>query len=432
MPGWTRSAPTARPARAGEILAGLGFSTADLARPMAEFSGGWRMRVALAAALFAEPDLLLLDEPTNYLDLEGAMWLEARLRKYPQAALIISHDRELLNNSVDHILHLHDGKLDLYTGGYDDFEQRRAEKARLASASRVKQEAERAHLQSFVDRFRAKASKAAQAQSRMKRLAKLEPIEAITEERVAPFTLPSPPRPLAPPLMRLEAADVGYGGAPVLRGLNLRLDVDDRIGLLGVNGAGKSTFAKMAAGALQLQAGHMQRERRIQVGWFHQHQIEALDPADTPLDIIRRARPEDSETSYRSRLAQFGHRLRQAGHHGRAPVGRRAGAAAAEPGGDGGAAPADPGRADQPSGHRQPPGAAGRAERLRGRGDPDHPRPLADGAGGGPAVAGGGRHGGAVRRRHGRLRPAGAGPRQAAASAAGAEARGKRSKKKAA
>ena len=294
------------PARAGEILAGLGFSTADLGRAMAEFSGGWRMRVALAAALFAEPNLLLLDEPTNYLDLEGAMWLEARLRKYPHAALIISHDRELLNNSVDHILHLHDGKLDLYTGGYDDFERRRAEKARLISASRAKQEAERAHLQSFVDRFRAKASKAAQAQSRMKRLAKLEPIAAVTEERVAPFTLPSPVRPLAPPLMRLEGADVGYGGEPVLRGLNLRLDVDDRIGLLGVNGAGKSTFAKMAAGALTLQAGHMQRERRIQVGWFHQHQIEALDPADTPLDIIRRARPEDSETSYRSRLAQFG------------------------------------------------------------------------------------------------------------------------------
>ena len=295
------------PARAGEILAGLGFSTADLARPMSEFSGGWRMRVALAAALFAAPDLLLLDEPTNYLDLEGAMWLEARLRKYPKSALIISHDRELLNNSVDHILHIKDGKLDLYTGGYDDFEKRRAEKARLQSASRVKQEAERAHLQSFVDRFRAKASKAAQAQSRMKRLAKLEPISAIVEERVSPFILPSPPRPLAPPLMRLEAADIGYGDAPpVLRGLNLRLDVDDRIGLLGVNGAGKSTFAKMAAGALQLQAGHMQRERRIQVGWFHQHQIEAMDPTDTPLDIIRRARPEDNETSYRSRLAGFG------------------------------------------------------------------------------------------------------------------------------
>jgi ATP-binding cassette subfamily F protein 3 len=294
------------PARAGEILAGLGFSVPDLARPMSEFSGGWRMRVALAAALFAEPDLLLLDEPTNYLDLEGAMWLEARLRKYPNAAIIISHDRELLNNSVDAILHLQAGKLDLYTGGYDEFEKRRAEKARLLSAFAAKQEAERAHLQSFVDRFRAKASKAAQAQSRMKRLAKMEPVSSTIEERVAPFTLPSPTRPLAPPLMGLEAASVGYGDETVLKNLNLRLDVDDRIGLLGVNGAGKSTFAKMAAGALQLQSGHMQRERRIKVGWFHQHQIEALDPTDTPLDIIRRERPDDSETAHRSKLAGFG------------------------------------------------------------------------------------------------------------------------------
>jgi ATP-binding cassette subfamily F protein 3 len=294
------------PARASEILNGLGFSTADLTRPMAEFSGGWRMRVALAAALFAEPDLLLLDEPTNYLDLEGALWLEARLKKYPHTALIISHDRELLNNSVDAILHLNQGKLDLYTGGFDDFERRRAEKARLQSTTRAKQEAERAHLQSFIDRFKAKASKAAQAQSRMKRLAKMEPVSALIEERVAPFTLPSPIRALAPPLMQFEAATVGYDGLPVLRDLNLRLDVDDRIGLLGVNGAGKSTFAKMVAGALALQSGRMKSDGRIRVGWFHQHQIEALDPADTPLDIIRRDRPDDSESSRRSRLAQWG------------------------------------------------------------------------------------------------------------------------------
>jgi ATP-binding cassette, subfamily F, member 3 len=294
------------PARAAEILSGLGFSTADLKRPMAEFSGGWRMRVALAAALFAQPDLLLLDEPTNYLDLEGALWLEARLKKYPHTALIISHDRELLNNSVDAILHLSEGKLTLYTGGYDAFERRRAETTRLQSATRAKQEAERAHLQSFIDRFKAKASKAAQAQSRVKRLAKLEPIAAVVEERVAPFTLPSPARALAPPLLQLEAATVGYNGAPVLRDLNLRLDVDDRIGLLGVNGAGKSTFAKMVAGALALQSGQMKRDARIRVGWFHQHQIEALDPADSPLDIIRRVRPDDSESARRSRLAQFG------------------------------------------------------------------------------------------------------------------------------
>jgi ATP-binding cassette, subfamily F, member 3 len=294
------------PARAAEILNGLGFANADLDRPMAEFSGGWRMRVALAAALFAEPDLLLLDEPTNYLDLEGALWLEARLKKYPHTALIVSHDRELLNNSVDAILHLSQGKLELYTGGYNDFETRRAEKTRLQAATKVKQDAERAHLQRFIDRFRAKASKASQAQSRIKRLAKLEPIAETVEERVAPFTLPSPARPLAPPLIQLESAAVGYNGAAVLRNLNLRLDVDDRIGLLGVNGAGKSTFAKMIAGALPLQSGEMKREQRIRVGWFHQHQIEALDPDDTPLEIMRRERPDDSESSRRSRLAQFG------------------------------------------------------------------------------------------------------------------------------
>jgi ATP-binding cassette subfamily F protein 3 len=294
------------PARAAEILSGLGFANADLDRPMAEFSGGWRMRVALAAALFAEPDLLLLDEPTNYLDLEGALWLEARLKKYPHTALIISHDRELLNNSVDAILHLSRGKLDLYSGGYNAFETRRAEKTRLQVATKAKQDAERAHLQRFIDRFRAKASKATQAQSRIKRLAKLEPIAEVVEERVTPFTLPSPTRPLAPPLIQLEGAAVGYDGTPVLRNLNLRLDVDDRIGLLGVNGAGKSTFAKMVAGALPLQGGVMKREQRIRVGWFHQHQIEALDPQDTPLDILRRDRPDDSESSRRSRLAQFG------------------------------------------------------------------------------------------------------------------------------
>ena len=294
------------PARAAEILAGLGFANADLERPMAEFSGGWRMRVALAAALFAEPDLLLLDEPTNYLDLEGALWLEARLKKYPHTALIISHDRELLNNSVEAILHLSRGKLELYTGGYNQFETRRAEKTRLLAATKAKQDAERAHLQRFIDRFRAKASKATQAQSRIKRLAKLEPIAEVVEERVAPFTVPSPPRPLAPPLLQLEGAAVGYDGKAVLRNLNLRLDVDDRIGLLGVNGAGKSTFAKLLAGALPLQIGAMKREQRLKVGWFHQHQIEALDPEDTPLDILRRERPDDSESSRRSRLAQFG------------------------------------------------------------------------------------------------------------------------------
>jgi ATP-binding cassette subfamily F protein 3 len=294
------------PSRAAEILAGLGFSNADLARPMAEFSGGWRMRVALAAALFAEPDLLLLDEPTNYLDLEGALWLEARMRKYPHSAIVISHDRELLNNSVDHILHLKDGKLELYVGGYDSFEHQVAEKLRLQESTRAKIEARRAHLQSFVDRFRAKASKATQAQSRLKMIAKLPPVAAVVEEHVAPFLLPSPERPLPPPILRVEDGQVGYGGPPILKKLNLRLDIDDRIGLLGVNGAGKSTFAKLVAGALDLQEGRLTRSSRLKVGWFHQHQIEALDPEDTPLEIIRRAMPEDTEARRRSRLAQWG------------------------------------------------------------------------------------------------------------------------------
>ncbi|AAK23675.1 ABC-F family ATP-binding cassette domain-containing protein [Caulobacter vibrioides] len=295
------------PARASEILVGLGFTQEDLRRPMSEFSGGWRMRVALAAALFAEPDMLLLDEPTNYLDLEGALWLEARLQKYPHTALIVSHDRELLNNSCTHMLHLAGGKLELYTGGYDDFEKRRAEKARLQLSAKAKQDAERAHLQAFVDRFKAKASKAAQAQSRMKRLAKMEPVATTIEERVAPFTLPSPPKPLPPPLIRLEKASVGYeAGRAILKNLNLRMDLDDRIGLLGVNGAGKSTFAKMIAGALGVQAGEFHRDKKMKVGWFHQHQIEAMDPNDTPLEIIRRAMPEASESSRRSKLAQFG------------------------------------------------------------------------------------------------------------------------------
>ena len=294
------------PSRAAEILAGLGFSNDDLSRPMAEFSGGWRMRVALAASLFAAPDLLLLDEPTNYLDLEGALWLEARLRKYPHTAIVISHDRELLNNSVDHILHLKDGQLDIYTGGYDSFESQVTEKLRLQEAMRVKIEAKRAHMQSFVDRFRAKASKATQAQSRLKMIAKLPPVSNVIEDRVAPFTLPSPERPLPPPLIRLEGASVGYGGPPILRGLNLRLDIDDRIGLLGVNGAGKSTFAKLIAGALEVEHGTLLRSSRLKVGWFHQHQIEAMDPTDTPLEIIRRSLPQASESQRRSKLAQFG------------------------------------------------------------------------------------------------------------------------------
>lgn len=294
------------PSRAAEILSGLGFSNADLTRPISDFSGGWRMRAALAGALLAEPDLLLLDEPTNYLDLEGALWLEARLKRYPNAALMISHDRDLLNESVDAIVHVIGQRLDYYAGGYDNFETMRAEKARLNAANRAKQEAERAHLQSFVDRFRAKASKAAQAQSRMKKLEKLPPISATIEDRVAPFTLPSPEKQLAPPILRLDDVSIGYDDTVILRNVNIRLDPDDRIGVLGVNGAGKSTFAKLLAGALTEKHGEQWRDRRMSVAWFHQHQIEAMDPEDTPLEMIRRARPNETEARRRARLGSFG------------------------------------------------------------------------------------------------------------------------------
>ncbi len=294
------------PSKAAEILSGLGFSTGDLTRPISDFSGGWRMRAALAGALLAEPDLLLLDEPTNYLDLEGALWLEARLKRYPNAALMISHDRDLLNESVDAIVHVAGQKLDQYTGNYDNFERMRAEKARLNAANSAKQEAERAHLQAFVDRFRAKASKAAQAQSRMKRLEKLPPVSATITDRVAPFMIPSPEKELSPPILRLDDVSVGYGDTIILRHITARLDPDDRIGVLGVNGAGKSTFAKLLAGALKESHGDHWRDRRMTVAWFHQHQIEAMDPEDTPLEMIRRARPDETEARRRSRLGSFG------------------------------------------------------------------------------------------------------------------------------
>lgn len=294
------------PAKAAEILAVLGFSATDIHRSLGEFSGGWRTRVALAAALFAEPDLLLLDEPSNYLDLEGVLWLQERLRKYPRGALIISHDRDLLDSATTHTLHLANAKLELYVGGYSAFEKQYAEKARLASAAAAKIEMRRAHLQSFVDRFRAKATKARQAQSRLKMIARLDSVTPPVEEHVAPFLLPSPEKKIAPPLLRLERAATGYGDKRILSDLNLRLDLDDRIGLLGVNGSGKSTFAKLLAGQLSIMAGDVHMDRRLKVAWFHQHQIEAMDPGSTPLDLIREAMPGATEPERRSRLAQFG------------------------------------------------------------------------------------------------------------------------------
>src|SRR4051794_14581599 len=260
------------PARAATILHGLGFDSEAQNRPCSSFSGGWRMRVALAAILFSEPDLLLLDEPTNYLDLEGTLWLYDYLGRYPHTILIISHDRELLDTCVDHILHLDRAKLTLYRGGYSSFARQLAAKRELTAKMQAKQEAERKHLQAFVDRFRAKASKARQAQSRIKRLAKLEPIAAVVQARTLGFDLPSPARMLAPPIVALESAAAGYGERVVLERLNLTIAPDDRIALLGANGNGKSTFCKLVGGRLRPLRGDLRMPAKMDVAYFAQHQ----------------------------------------------------------------------------------------------------------------------------------------------------------------
>ncbi|HEY0299935.1 MAG TPA: ABC-F family ATP-binding cassette domain-containing protein, partial [Rhizomicrobium sp.] len=264
------------PARAAEILAGLGFSAEDQLRPCAEFSGGWRMRVALAAILFAAPDLLLLDEPTNYLDLEGVMWLENFLQRYRGTVLIVSHDRDLLNTAAEFILHLENGKLKLYSGNYDTFVDTRAMRRALDAAMQKKQDLQRKHLQSFVDRFRAKATKARQAQSRMKMIEKLGRIEIPLDEHVAPIRLPKAVE-AAPPLITMDRVAVGYEpGKPILSKVSLRFDPDDRIALLGKNGNGKSTMAKLMAGKLGVMGGEMVTSRKMIPGYFAQHQLEEL------------------------------------------------------------------------------------------------------------------------------------------------------------
>ena len=292
-------------ARAATILRGLGFSTEDQARPTADYSGGWRMRVALAGELFAQPDLLLLDEPTNYLDLEGALWLEGYLARYPHTVIVISHDRDLLNRAVGHILHLEDRKLVLYTGGYDTFARTRAEKRALQASEAKKQDARRAHLQSFVDRFGAKASKAKQAQARVKMLAKMEPITAPEEAKFHRFTFPAPEQ-LSPPIIAMEDVAIGYGDRQVLRHLGLRIDQDDRIALLGRNGQGKSTLSKLLAERLPTMAGQITRSSKLRVGYFAQHQVDELELDETPLDHIRRLRPNEAPARLRARLAGFG------------------------------------------------------------------------------------------------------------------------------
>ncbi|WP_170374964.1 ABC-F family ATP-binding cassette domain-containing protein [Ruegeria atlantica] len=291
--------------RAASILKGLGFDDGDQLRPCSDFSGGWRMRVALAAVLFSQPDLLLLDEPTNYLDLEGALWLESYLAKYPHTVIIISHDRGLLNRAVGSILHLEDRKLTYYAVPYDKFAERRAERLAQAESENAKAKARIAHLQSFVDRFRYKASKAVQAQSRLKMIERIQLVSTPQEAALRAFSFPEPEE-LSPPIIQIEGGVTGYGETEVLRRLNLRIDQDDRIALLGKNGQGKSTLSKLLSDRLPLMAGKMTRSNKLRIGYFAQHQVDELHVDETPLDHLRRLRPDEAPGKWRSRLAGFG------------------------------------------------------------------------------------------------------------------------------
>ena len=297
----------AAPARAAAILSGLGFSAADQQRPCSEFSGGWRMRVALAATLFAEPELLLLDEPTNYLDLEGTLWLQDHLARYPRTMIVISHDRDLLDTSVDQILSLENRKLTLYRGGYSDFERLRSERLMLDQKMAKKQEAQRKHIQAFIDRFKAKATKARQAQSRVKMLEKMAPIAAIVTSEVLPINIPEPDRLLSPPIIALDDVSVGYTpGKPVLRDLSLRIDNDDRIALLGSNGNGKSTLVKLIAARLEPFEGSVTRASRLKIAYFAQHQLDELEEDATVYDHVRGLLPDAPEAKVRAVAGSFG------------------------------------------------------------------------------------------------------------------------------
>jgi ATP-binding cassette, subfamily F, member 3 len=295
----------AAPARAARILAGLGFDDGAQQRPLESFSGGWRMRVALAALLFSQPDLLLLDEPSNHLDLEAVLWLEDFLRGYPATILLVSHERDFLNNVADHILHLSGGKLTLYPGGYDQFERQRAERQAQVASARARQQAERERLQDYVARNSARASTAKQAQSRAKALAKLQPIAELIDDPSLSFDFPDPDE-LRPPLITLDLAAVGYGDEPVLSRLNLRFDPDDRIALLGRNGNGKTTLARLLAAQLAPMAGAMNASARMRVGYFTQYQVEELDRGETPLQHMTVQMKGASPGAVRGQLGRFG------------------------------------------------------------------------------------------------------------------------------
>ena len=272
---------------------------------MSSYSGGWRMRVALAAVLFSQPDLLLLDEPTNHLDLEATLWLEGYLQKFPGAILLVSHDRQLLDHAVEAIAHLDRGKLTLTPGGFAEFVRIKTERALQQARAAEKAADARAHMQSFVDRFRAKASKARQAQSRIKALERMPQIEAVVEDHATEFSFPSP-EDLPPPMVQLDAVDIGYDGKPILTGVSLRLDMEDRIALLGQNGNGKSTLAKLLAGRLSALRGREFRVKGLRVGYFAQHQEDDLVLEDTPYDHLARALPKATPTQIRAQAARFG------------------------------------------------------------------------------------------------------------------------------
>ncbi|MSP04332.1 MAG: ABC-F family ATP-binding cassette domain-containing protein [Acetobacteraceae bacterium] len=293
------------PARAAVILAGLGFDAAAQARAVSSFSGGWRMRVALATALFANPDILLLDEPTNHLDLEATLWLENWLSRFPGAALIVSHDRTLLDKAVHAIAHLDRGKIALTPGGFDEFLRIKTERALQQTRAAETVARERAHIQSFVDRFRAQATKARQAQSRLKALARLPQIESVIEDVPTRFNFPEPQR-MSPPILALDRVSVGYGGTPILRGLSLAVDMDDRIALLGANGNGKSTFAKLLAGRLEPMEGGLRRSPKLRVGYFAQHQTDELVVVENAIHHMARVMPRALPPQLRAQLARFG------------------------------------------------------------------------------------------------------------------------------
>ncbi|TFU01174.1 ABC transporter ATP-binding protein [Polymorphobacter arshaanensis] len=293
------------PARASRILVGLGFDEEAQHRPLDSYSGGWRMRVALAALLFSAPDLLLLDEPSNHLDLEATMWLESFLKSYRGTILIISHERDLLNNVVDYILHLEGGQITLYTGGYDDFERLRNERAAQLAAAREAQQAQRAKLQDYIARNSARASTAKQAQSRQKALARMQPIAEAVNDPTLRFDFPSPPQ-LRPPLIQLDHAAVGYNGKPILENLDLRLDPEERLALLGRNGNGKTTLARLLAGQLAPLAGNIAAPGKLRVGYFTQYQVEELDADDTPLEHMSRLMQGEKPAAVRGQLGRFG------------------------------------------------------------------------------------------------------------------------------